>query len=935
MKQWLRSRLGNPGIRRQLWGLFALLLVAGATVLVVDEIAQARAQDSLLTLQDDALQRMRRLKAVSDAYGLDVVDTTFRARNTLITWNEGVAVVRDARAAVDTHWGALAAMPRNPRQQRLFDEVAALRVRADRAIDELERILLAQDATALAHFADTELYAAIDPVTARLQQLSDLAMLEAERVVREDVERQRRVSLLRTGITIAVLLLVAWLGQRLLRTFYAKTRAEVAAAEAGLNEQLARNEAVRDELARRELFLRSLLDAAQVAIMALDHEGRWSVFNPAAERLLGWRADEVVGRLVRYGDARPGDAPLLVTPKQVEHTAAWLREKLGRHVPDDWRALYALADLRQPPAESRLLHRDGREVPVLLALSAFDDAEGRRAGMIAVAADLSRIKRLEGELRDSEARAQAANQAKSAFLATMSHEIRTPMIGVTGMLEVLAHSKLDGDQRHALNVIQQSAQSLLQVVGDILDFSKIEAGRLDLVAVPTDLGRLLRGAVANFSGAASSKGLKLSATVDKRVAPAHLADPMRLRQVLANGLSNAIKFTPSGSIEAALEYEGTTGDGAGERLCFRVTDTGIGIDPARQALLFQPFAQAEGDTSRHYGGTGLGLAISRHLAELMGGELELDSAPGRGTTLRLRVALPRANPDDVAGDAAFDGAPAGAVVARPLPTTAQSREDGTLVLLVDDHPTNRLVIARQLALAGFASEAANDGNEGLARWRSGRYGLVLSDVHMPGLDGYALARAIRAEEAETGRKRTPIVALTAAALKGEAERCLAAGMDDYLAKPVPVATLAACLQRWLPQAVPAMDADGPAAIALPQLGHPPAFDPAVLAALTGGDDAAGRQVLDDFLATTADDLAALEAARGAGEAPALATQALRIKGSARLVGAVELAACADMLETAARGGDWDALLPLAEDLQTAAQRLRLLAGSGWHVTMPP
>ena len=803
------------GIRRRLWGLFALLLLAGATVLVIDELAQVRGRQTLVALQD----------------------------------------------------------------------------------------------------------------------MAGSANAGADRLVREELARQQRLTVLRIGVTFAVLLLEAWRGQRVLRDLYGRTRAEVAAAETELTEQLARNEAVRTELARRELFQRSLLEAAQVAIMAIDHEGRWSVFNPAAERLLGWRADEVVGRLVRYGDPRPGDAPLLVTPTQVEDTAAWLGQKLGRHVPNDWRALYALADLRQPPAEARMLHRDGREVPVLLALSAFDDAQGQRAGMIAVAADLTRIKRLERDLRESKARAQAANQAKSAFLATMSHEIRTPMIGVTGMLEVLAHSKLDGDQRHALNVIQQSAQSLLQVVGDILDFSKIEAGRLDLVAVPTDLGRLVRGTVANFSGAASSKGLLLTVTVDPRVAPAHLADPMRLRQVLANCLSNAIKFTPEGGVEVALEHEGS-GDAADvERVCLRITDTGIGIDPARQERLFQPFAQAEGDTSRHYGGTGLGLAISRHLAELMGGELLLESAPGEGTTLRLRVELPRADPEDVAAEPAQPGLSTTALQARPLPTLAQAREDGTLVLLVDDHPTNRLVIARQLALAGFASEAANDGAEGLERWRAGRYGLVLSDVHMPGLDGYDLARAIRAEEAEAGRKRTPIVALTAAALKGEAERCLAAGMDDYLAKPVPVATLAACLQRWLPQAAPMPGVEAAASGTLPQLVQPVALDAAVVAALTGGDADAGRQLLDDFLGATADDLAALDAARGAGDAPAIARQAHRIKGAARLVGATQLASCAEALEAAARVGDWDALLPLAEDLATAAQRLRLLVASGLHGTI--
>src|SRR5690606_19322831 len=257
-----------------------------------------------------------------------------------------------------------------------------------------------------------------------------------------------------------------------------------------------------------------------------------------------------------------------------------------------------------------------------------------------------------------------------------------------------------------------------------------------------------------------------------------------------------------------------------------------------------------------------------------------------------------ADPADVGDDPVGRHGAATGLQARPLPTVAQAREDGTLVLLVDDHPTNRLVIARQLALAGFASEAAEDGAEGLARWREGHYGLVLSDVHMPELDGYALARAIRREEAERGLPRTPIVALTAAALKGEAERCLAAGMDDYLAKPVPVSTLAECLQRWLPQAAPP-GAEAPAPRPLPQLGHPPALDPSVLNALTGGDGASSRRLLGDFLDATAEDLAALQAALGAGDAPAVARQAHRIKGAARLVGAVELAAAAEAVEQAA------------------------------------
>jgi len=301
--------------------------------------------------------------------------------------------------------------------------------------------------------------------------------------------------------------------------------------------------------------------------------------------------------------------------------------------------------------------------------------------------------------------------------------------------------------------------------------------------------------------------------------------------------------------------------------------------------------------------------------------------------------LPRADLAEVMPEPEAPGA-AGEFALRSLPDAEEAAREGTLVLLVDDHPTNRLVIARQLALAGFASEAANDGEEALEKWRSGRYALLLSDVHMPRMDGYELARRIRAEEAARGAvdgraAHTPIVALTASALKGEAERCLAAGMDDYLAKPVSIAALAATLGRWLPHAMPLQDAAaGPAApgedaagvpaaqSAFPQLDHPPPLDPAIVRSLTGGDAGAARAVLADFLASTAQDLAAAETARNAGDLAELARQAHKVKGASRMVGALELAQCAEQLERSARAEDRQAAAPLAADLATAAERLR-------------
>ncbi|RDZ26678.1 hybrid sensor histidine kinase/response regulator [Lysobacter silvisoli] len=958
----MRAWLGTLSIRRQLWALFGLLLLTGATVLVVDEIAQYRARESLLTLREDSLQGLRHIKTVSDAYGLDVVDTTFRVRNNLVTWREGVATVDAARKRIDDSWAVLQTLPRTREEAVHFRAAGEARVAADAAAAELRAILLREDIVALGGFADTRLYPAIDPVTQRLKLLSDLALVQADAVVREDIARSRRVSALRIGLSVLALLIAALIGRRVLRNAYRgveslvwlarrmrehdytavpkheprgelamvmqaflEMRSNVLGFENELTDQLLRNERTRAELERREHFQRSLLQAAQTAIVVVDAQGRFTQVNPFAERLLGWPAAELLERQHLH---------VLFEGKALQALAAELGESLGRPVLADWTALRELGRTRAAPREAMLRHRNGTWVPALVAMSALRGEErGDDGGLLLVAADLSAIRRLERELRASEARAQEASRAKSSFLAAMSHEIRTPMIGVTGMIEVLAHSQLDPDQRRALNIIQQSSQSLLQIIGDILDFSKIEAGRLELSPTPSSLPAMLRSTVANYAGAASSKGLNLLCEIDTRVGPAHLADALRLRQIVSNFLSNALKFTHEGLVQAALEWQDSARNADGvvvDTLCLRVTDTGIGVDEAQQKKLFQAFSQAESDTTRRYGGTGLGLAICRRLAELMGGRIEMESRPGLGTTMRLLVSLPRARAEDLPADATGAGK-AATVALRPLPSVEQAQTERSLVLLADDHPTNRLVIARQLALAGYASESAEDGLQALERWRSGRYALLLSDVHMPGLDGYALARAIREAEDESGQARTPIVALTASALKGEAERCLAAGMDDYLSKPVSVAALAQCLQRWLPHTAPAAAgaaaANGPAlqlpGDALPQLREPPALDRSVLDALAGGSAEEARALIEDFLASTVQDQQALHAAREAGDAVALTRQAHKIKGAARMVGAVELADAAQALESAGRLGEWPPLPPRVADLDTALERLRL------------
>lgn len=958
----MKWRAIDWNIRRQVWAVFALFLLTAMGVVVLDEIGQHRSRQSLQMLKDHSLLGLRRIKIVSDAYGLDLVDTTFRVRNGLMTSERGVAVVDAARERIDGAWSTLATMPHEPGERALFAQAEKARARADAAADELRHILVSGDVDALSYFANHRLYPAIDPVTEALKRLSDQQLVEAEQIVRADLKRQERFSAIRIALSALTLLIVGVIAHRILSNAYrgieslaglaegmrrhdftatpayrprgelgdvmddfVRMRSEVRAFEAELTEQLASNERVRDELQRREHFLSSLLSAAQAAIMAIDDQGRWIVFNPFAERLLGWRADEALGRMMRYSDPpRPDDGPLLATPGQIQATVALLESTLGRVVSPDWHAVLELAQLQQAPGEWRLQRKDGRAVPVWMALSAFRDERGRQAGVIAVATDLSEIKQLERELRDSELRAREASQAKSAFLATMSHEIRTPMIGINGMVEVLSHTPLDTEQRHALNVIQASAEALLRIIGDILDFSKIEAGRLELSAAAIDLRQLVHGITAAFAGAASSKGLVLETRIDDRVGPAYHADALRLRQILGNFLANAIKFTDQGRVDIVLEPVGGPGEEAdADTLCFSVSDTGIGISPEQRARLFEPFSQAESDTARRYGGTGLGLAICVRLAELMEGDIDMESEPGRGTTIRLTVPLPRAAAADVLPTTAGP-TQAAPFASRRAPSVAEAEAAGTLVLLIDDHPTNRIVISRQLALAGFACEVAEDGREGFERWRSGRYALVLSDVHMPEVDGYQLARMIREEEARQASPRIPIVALTASALKGEAERCLAAGMDDCLVKPVPVPVLAERLLRWLPHVRAAAIADEVA-----PAGVPPSdvrvLDEGSLDALTGSSATEARAVIDDFLGATAQDLAVLDAALEQGDATAVTRQAHRIKGAARLVGAVELAEAATALESAGRKGAWPVIRPLASDVHAALARVRRMA----------
>jgi signal transduction histidine kinase/CheY-like chemotaxis protein len=521
---------------------------------------------------------------------------------------------------------------------------------------------------------------------------------------------------------------------------------------------------------------------------------------------------------------------------------------------------------------------------------------------LVVVRDIAELKQRETDLaRERDAaeaariEAEAANQAKSTFLATMSHEIRTPMNGVLGMLEVLEHQGISEQQSTIVATMRTSASALLRIIDDVLDFSKIEAGRLELEETPFSLAELVTGTANALQSQAIAKGLDLTAELVPGSADTLIGDPIRVRQILFNLVGNALKFTQAGSVQLRAATA-ALGDGRNS-VTLTVIDTGIGIDAAEHTRLLQPFAQADSSTTRRFGGSGLGLSIVRRLAQLMDGDVQVQGEPGKGSVFTVTLKL-RATSDGMV--ARIADAP------RPLPAFGQV---GGRVLVVDDHPVNRQVLVGQVSLLALAVDTAIDGCEALALWRPGRYAAVLADVHMPRMDGYTLTAEIRAREKASDATRTPIIAVTANAMRGEQEHCLAAGMDAYLAKPVTIPRLSATLRRWIAFA--------------PQNGSPAAaIDRATLQTWLGEDTATMRALLEEFLTGAQKQARDIEAALALSDMAAVTDAAHKLKGGALAVGAYALGKLAAALEEAARPGDSGAcrnlLAPLNRELERAA-----------------
>ena len=516
------------------------------------------------------------------------------------------------------------------------------------------------------------------------------------------------------------------------------------------------------------------------------------------EKLLGMQMGRVRGVVITIGN---GPTRVLgeqlwhvqVPANQIDRLPALLEPSLSlinqQLAQEDERQMRSIRLVRLQ-RELDITHRDYQMVTEKLRRQVEELTEAK-AQLSASASELrglnqdleQRVHARTLELAEAKEAAESANLAKTFFLATMSHEVRTPMNGVMGLLDLLQHGELTEEQRRLLMTAQDSAHVLLNILDDILDFSKIEAGRLELELIPVNLRQLLDRLTETLASNARRKQLQLSCEVDPALPEWVLADPLRLRQILFNLGSNAVKFTETtgsklGTVRISAEVLWQEHEQVELMLC--VQDNGIGMSPTVHDRLFAAFSQADSSTSRRYGGTGLGLSISKRLAELMGGRIGVDSEVGAGSTFWVRA------PFRIA--ASLPGLDA--------PVVVPAAQRPMQLLVVDDNATNRLVATKMLEKLGHSVEVVGDGEAALSTLAERRFDLVFMDCQMPALDGFEVTERLRARESSGGLPHQPVIAMTASVLPEERRHCFEVGMDDFLSKPIQLATIAALLARW-------------------------------------------------------------------------------------------------------------------------------------------
>jgi signal transduction histidine kinase/HPt (histidine-containing phosphotransfer) domain-containing protein len=652
------------------------------------------------------------------------------------------------------------------------------------------------------------------------------------------------------------------------------------------------------ELSASQARLHAVLAAAtEHAIVSSDPDGIITVFNAGAERMLGYTAEEVVGKKT---------PAIFHLESEVAQRGRELTQELGRPV-KGFDVFGTKAKLINGKPEERLwtyVRKDGSHLLVQLTVSAARDASGKLIGSVGVAKDITALKEAERQLKEAKDRAELADRAKSDFLATMSHEIRTPMNGVIGMTGLLLDTKLDAEQRNLAQTIRSSGESLLRLINDILDFSKIEAGQLPLEELDFDLRELLQANLAMMAIQAQGKGIALVGSVAPEMPTKLRGDPGRVRQVLTNLMGNAIKFTNEGEVAVRVTAEAEAETYVLVR--FEVKDTGPGIPLETQARLFRPFVQADNSTSRKFGGTGLGLAICKRLAESMGGSIGVESTPGLGSTFWVTMKFARSagtgnEPQSILFDSVSEvltrpGGHAQSGQTEPLSTPEgpePSRRER--VLLAEDNAVNQQVALGNLRKLGYEADVAANGFEVLEATVRKNYDIILMDCQMPELDGYQVTREIRRREG-TGR-HAYIIAMTAHAMVGDREKCLAAGMDDYLSKPLNRAELRDALQRGAPQPSTSLNEDS-------------------LSPLPTDDEREVAKWIELFAATAPHSIADMKRAHEESRAGDLSMAAHSLKGSCSNFGATALAELCAQIEHAADDGKLNGL----GDLIAAAEQ---------------
>ncbi|HEY3432831.1 MAG TPA: MASE1 domain-containing protein [Rhodocyclaceae bacterium] len=512
--------------------------------------------------------------------------------------------------------------------------------------------------------------------------------------------------------------------------------------------------------------LNGLFELSPLGIALTDMDGHYLEFNESFRSICGYSEAEL--KALDYWE---------LTPRAYENNELHQIETLVRTG-------------RYGPYEKEYIRKDGSHVPLRLNGVLVTGRDGKRY-IWSIVEDISEHKRYERTLRSAIEVAESANLAKSRFLATMSHEIRTPMNGILGMAQLLMMPGVtDAERKQYASTVLDSGETLLSLLNDILDLSKVEAGRLELSNGEFMPWQVINDVIALFIEPAQSKGLEIEVKLKDVEGRHYSADVVRVRQMLSNLISNAIKFTVQGHVRIEVGELGLDGNEA--MLEFSVTDTGIGVAPEKLALLFKPFSQADSSTTRQYGGTGLGLSIVRSLAQLMGGDAGVESVFGEGSRFWFRIRV------SILGDEAEAPQALSPSVENAESASAPSRV--ARVLVAEDNAVNQMVIETMLIKLGYAVDTVDNGQKAVDAVLGGSApDLILMDVQMPEVDGLQATSNIRQWEAAARKTHLPIIALTASAFAIDKEQCLAAGMDDFLPKPVSMSALQAALEQWLPR----------------------------------------------------------------------------------------------------------------------------------------